>query len=78
MIMKINKDFIRKITIGTTAYLIEQHKKSNSLSIVQKNGNRMIYMYINARVMYDRDNEQLIKDIFDMAHIDRYVMYDTN
>lgn len=75
MMMKINKDFIRKITIGNTAYLIEQHKKSNSLSIMHKKSNRMIYMYINAKVMYDRDNEQLIHNIFDIAHIDRYITY---
>ena len=76
--LSINKTFVRKITLGSQAYLVEQNKTKNTITIQEKKSQEYIYTY-NANtheVQYGRNFENLIKIIMNHAHIDRYVLYD--
>jgi hypothetical protein len=76
MRLHITKNFIRKITVGVDAYLILQNKEYASLTIIEKKTSLPIYTYIGdtEELIYDTRDESLIKHIFDVAHIERYIL----
>jgi hypothetical protein len=74
--LSINKTFVRKITIGSVAYLVEQNKNTQTLSIKHKRSDKLLYLYQGDKVEYDKEFKELIKFIFELAHIDRYILSD--
>lgn len=76
--LSINKSFVRKITLGAKAYLVEQDKNKKTITIQDKRTKEYLYQY-NANtgdVIYAIMFENLIKLIMHYAHIDRYVLHD--
>lgn len=74
--LKITKTFVRRITLGTQAYLVEQNKKKCAITITHKKTQQLIYVY-NApsnSVEYDEAQKELIEIIMERAHIDRYML----
>lgn len=74
--LSINKTFVRKITLGLEVYLVEQNKEKQSLSITNKKTKEVLYVYKDNQVVYEIEIEPLIDLIFDLAHIDRYILHD--
>ena len=71
-----DKTFVRKITLGTTAYLVEQNAYKQSITITHKSSGNIIYKYTShdKSVEYEPESVGFIKEIFKEAHIQRYLL----
>lgn len=74
--LSINKTFVRKITLGLEVYLVEQNKNRQSITITNKKTKEVLYDYKDGKAFYEIEIEPLIELIFEMAHIDRYILSD--
>ncbi len=73
--LKFNKTFTRKIKLGGDLYLVHQNKKEQSLKITRKSTGSEIYIYTQiGGLRYDKAHEQIIEEVFFLAHIDRYLV----
>jgi predicted GTPase len=74
--LKINKSFIRKITIGNTSYMVEQFKETQVITITTKKGGIKIYEYNSKEnvAVYDERQLGLIELVLSTANIDRYIL----
>jgi hypothetical protein len=74
--LNFTKTFIRKINVGRDTYTIEQNGATQTITILRKKTNTFIYTY-NANdntCEYDPQDLQLIKLLFQEAHIERYLI----
>lgn len=76
--MKLHFDttFTRKITLITTAYLVEQNAYKQTITITHKHTGNVLYKYkaYEDDLFFRDDKVELIKEIFKQAHIQRYIL----
>lgn len=70
-----NKSFKRKVKCDDTWYYVTQNQEKQSIRIKATQG-KNIYFYdaMNNRLEYSSGDLKLIKNIFEKAHIDRFVL----
>lgn len=76
MKLHFDKTFVRKITLITTAYLVEQNAYKQTITITQKHTGNVLYKYkaYEDDLFFRDDKVELIKEIFKQAHIERYIL----
>lgn len=72
--LHIIKTFTRKIKVDGVFYLVHQNQKLQMLVITRKDTRDDIYIHTKNGTRYREQDKQLIERIFDMAHIDRYMV----
>lgn len=72
----ITKSFERVVKVDGVLYTVSQDKTKNELSIYRKKDNARIYMHHlkDGYVMYAKQNQGLIKKIFNESHIERFML----
>lgn len=70
------KTFVRKITIGNVAYLVEQDKVKKTITIKHKRSDKLLYSYnsLTDTLEYDVNDKGLIMFIFELANIERFMI----
>lgn len=74
--LQFNKTFVRKIVIGQIAYTVEHDGKKGTITIKDSTRNKWLYIYDTKtnKPIYEQQNIEVIKYIFDKVHVERYML----
>jgi hypothetical protein len=72
--IQFSKSFERTITINAVDYTLSQQEHDSSITITQKDNNKLLYRYDGQifYVYYEDEDIALVSRIFNQAHFDRY------
>ena len=71
-----NKSFRRRIIVGIVPYVVEQNGNTQTLSIKNNSTKKYIYFYDakNNTSEFATEDLEIIKHVFEQAHVERYVL----